>query len=552
MENYIADLKTNLKNNHIRRAKSLLNGFSRQPEATKRQVLHELALVSDAVAMNLLGHLAGENLRNDVVFPRFVQLIRDRSHVNFGFAAILYKVCGKKEMETAAPLMKHILINETDPGILAETITAAGTNRLDSLAKEIAEYLYFGNRELKAHAVRALEKINSPTSLKMLEDAADTVKCDRNILDALAVLRSTAALDAGTGESRKTGEEQAQGTAPIENGRAVSSLLKQLASKQIEKRFKAFCSLGEMDSSVVPRVVEALESKEHDLPVNGLGILARIRSNLAAEETAAFLNREKRSPGVTFAAYEALNSFGTIPSAASLIWGVDSPLIHVCMSAVGLLDRHFTDFVFAELQSRIESGSKTRHLLVQAIIDAKCTNIIEAFLGSDSFSYVASNHLAKRATPGALTPFIRIAGKRGLFAREKKYREMLADRKTPNRPVSIVVSCLPTVRNLYETILFSAGYLPRTFSSSQDAFEAMAGSAPRLVLCDLFLDGITGVDLAGEIRTLYRQNELPVVVSTRQKDFTGPEMKALCQESGINGIIEFPGTIRQIELVVNE
>ncbi|HKK89857.1 MAG TPA: response regulator, partial [Desulfobacteraceae bacterium] len=395
-------------------------------------------------------------------------------------------------------------------------------------------------------------KIGSPASLKMLEDAADTVKCDQNILDALAVLRSTAALDAGTGEPPETGQETRQETGNAESDRAVSALLKQLESKQVKERFEAVCSLGEMGSAVVPRVVETLETQDHDLPINALRLLGRIRSNLAAEETTAFLNREKRSPGVTFAAYEALNVCANIHSAAPLVWGVDSPLTHVRMSAVGLLDRNFTDVVFAELQNRIESGSKTRHLLVQAIIDSKCTKIIEAFLGSDSFSYVASNHLAKRATPEALKPFIRIAGKRGMTAREKKYREMLEDREQHNRSVAIVVSCLPTVRNLYETILFSAGYLPRVFSSSQDAFEAMAGSTPGLVLCDLFLDGITGFDLAGEIRHLYRQKELSVVVSTRQKDFTGPRMKALCRESGINGIIEFPGTITQIELSADE
>ncbi|MEA1969000.1 MAG: response regulator [Thermodesulfobacteriota bacterium] len=568
MTRYITQFKKSIKKADLKQAKSLLDNFNMEEEDTKLQILHELALAPDNTALNLLLYLASIDIRDDEIYNRLIQLITDRAHLNFGFATILYKICDKKQISKTVPLMKHILIHETDPGILAETINAAGKNKIKVLVKNVAEYIYYGNEELKALAVRALERTGSTAALQILEQAAETVKCDQNILDTISVLKSAnEPLGKADGKPEKL-EKRAESDKNREKEKTrerekisikkkeIDSLYTMLESNNPEARFKALGKIAEMEQDNSSRLVknlesENLESENHDLIINTLRIISKSIPNHMIEEISAVLSQKNINPGIQFAVYEALKAFPVIESAALLIKGIDNPAMHIRMSAVKLLDKNLTDFVYAEIKERIESGEQKRDILVQTIIDSKCTKIIDSLINSDSFSYIADNYLAKQAPLSCLQKFIAVFHQRGLKAREKKYKEMAENKNLQKRPSAIIISSLSTVLNLYEKILFSGGFAPRTFISAQDAFEAIAEAKPDLILSDLFLNDMTGINFAMELRELYSKKDLPVIISTRQKDFTGNFLKKECEKKEINGILEFPANINQIKALLN-
>jgi len=67
------------------------------------------------------------------------------------------------------------------------------------------------------------------------------------------------------------------------------------------------------------------------------------------------------------------------------------------------------------------------------------------------------------------------------------------------------------------------------------------------VICDLFLAQLTALDLAKEIRELYTPKEVPIIVSSLQKNLDKKILDAQFKEAGINDFWEFPPSPKQIK-----
>ncbi|MEA2060279.1 MAG: response regulator [Thermodesulfobacteriota bacterium] len=119
---------------------------------------------------------------------------------------------------------------------------------------------------------------------------------------------------------------------------------------------------------------------------------------------------------------------------------------------------------------------------------------------------------------------------------------MLKKRNIKKLPEAVIISDSKAVQKVYNKILFSNGFNPLVFDSIQKAFEAVTRSKPELVITELFLDEISGLELSKEIRKFYSVDEVPIIVSTRQKDFIDKTFKKKCFQSGVNDIVKFPIT----------
>jgi putative two-component system response regulator len=92
------------------------------------------------------------------------------------------------------------------------------------------------------------------------------------------------------------------------------------------------------------------------------------------------------------------------------------------------------------------------------------------------------------------------------------------NRVTPVGNTILVVEDDPGVRSLLSEALLSLGYAVRVATSAEQALTVMEGSPPDLVLTDVHMGAMSGVELCQRIKTDPRWALLPVVILTAVAD----------------------------------
>ncbi|MCK5348452.1 MAG: hypothetical protein KAJ25_03635, partial [Desulfobacula sp.] len=174
MDDYLPRLKKSIKTGKIGQAKTLLAQISSKPAHEKQEVLQILALAPDKTAFELLSFLTSKEHKDSEIYDRLVQLIIDRTHLSFSFALILCENADTKTIIRAAPLLRHILSNETNKKLLNKIINTAGKIKIESLTADIAEFIFYDDIGLKTEAVKALERIGTSSACRKLEYASKT------------------------------------------------------------------------------------------------------------------------------------------------------------------------------------------------------------------------------------------------------------------------------------------------------------------------------------------------------------------------------------------
>jgi HEAT repeat protein len=529
MEDYIRSLRKSIKTGNLEQAQSLLAQMASRPDPEKKEALEILALASDKTAFVLLSFLFSETRHDPDMHARLVRLITDRAHLEFHFALILLKAADPKKASNICPLLKHILTNETDKDLLKKILRAAGKFQMENMADDIAEFIFYDDPILKSAAVKALERIGTPKAYELLEQASKTEKCDRNILNTLEILKLKHTL-------KKTSDgDRTYLSNDIEKG------LKQLSSVDVNERFKAFITLSEKGSKLSSILAKYLKKNlDHDVTINILRLISRTIPVEAVNDLFDLITRKETDHTIRFAAYTALMAFPELESAALLIQGISESSLPVRLAAVKVLDKNLSDLVCAEIKNKIEAGTKKGEALAETILDARAKHLIEYLMVSDTFSYMASNYLSRTAPVQVLDTFIGILENKNLTSTARKYRVIREERATQDKKRVVVISSYESILNTYCKLLYTSGRPSLTFLRPQDAFEAMVSQKPAAVICDLFLNDMTGMDLAGEVRDLYSTEEVPVIISTLQKSLDRPLLQKELDRAGVNTLWEFP------------
>ncbi|MCG8641606.1 MAG: hypothetical protein MI862_17885 [Desulfobacterales bacterium] len=545
MENYLPALKKQLKTGNIDSAKHLLADLSSKQIDKKLEVLKILALAPDKTALQLLSFLTDSKNRDPDIYDRLIQLVIDRAHLNFSFVLILFENADSKTISQVIPLVRHILSNETDRDLLNKIIRTAGKLRIDRLTDDIAEFIFYDDPALKSEAIRALERIDTPRSCDRLIQASKTEKCDEDILDAVQVLSAKQKEESISAEpvavEKPVKIEEKKLSEPSE------PKLDDLTCDDIGKRFQAFSAFSRMEPEYIAGLFKSPDLENHDLTILLLQLIKRSIPLSAVLGLLDILSQKKIDSTVKFAAYSALESYPELKSAASVTQALSEPTLFVRIAALRVLNKNLSDFVLAEIRNKIESGTKKGETLAENILDSRSEHIIEQLMISDTFSYIASNYLARSAPIPCLDTFIRILEQRNLKSTARKYTDLKQQRTAQVRPQIIMISSNEAVLATYGKLISACGFDACGFRRPQEAFESFISEKPSAILCDLFLDEMTGLDIAGEIRELYSAEEVPFIISTLQKDLDKKGLKPELEKAGVNAICDFPAKTNQIK-----
>ncbi|MFH2092462.1 MAG: hypothetical protein ABIJ31_08870 [Pseudomonadota bacterium] len=538
MGDYIPNLKKSLKTGKIGLVKTLLADLVSKHFQEKLEVLEILALTPDKTALEVLYFLTSKEYHDPEIADRLIQLVIDRAHLNFSFVLILLQNADNQTLEQAIPLIRHILSSETDKDLLNKIIRTAGKMQIEPLADDIAEFIFYDDITLKSEAIKALERIGTQKACEKLIQASKTEKCDQDILDAIQVLSTRETIE----EPIPAVEIKQETITPVSDQE-----LDQLKSHNFEQRFKGFTAFSQKGSKTVAKLAKELAIDNHDLRINLLKLIKRTIPVSAVIRIFDILNQKDIETSVKFAAYSALESYPELKSAAAIVQGLSDPSLAVRIAAIRVLDKNLSDFVFAEIKNKIESGTKKGETLAENILDARAENIIEHLMISDTFSYMASNYLARTAPIQVIDTFIHILEKRNLKSTAKKFMDLRKEKASEKKHQIILISSSEAVLNTYNKLISACGFGVQMFQHSQDAFEAIVSQTPDAIVCDLFLDDMTGMDIARETRGLYTKDQVPFILSTLQKNLDKIFLQKQMDKIGINALCEFPARTSQIK-----
>ena len=97
--------------------------------------------------------------------------------------------------------------------------------------------------------------------------------------------------------------------------------------------------------------------------------------------------------------------------------------------------------------------------------------------------------------------------------------------------------------SVYRTVLHNPGCESLLFEFPASALESVKKEKPDIIISDLNMPEITGIDMTKEIRKRYGKEELPIVMATTQDESRDCESSL---EAGVNDIMRKPFTEKQV------
>ncbi len=78
----------------------------------------------------------------------------------------------------------------------------------------------------------------------------------------------------------------------------------------------------------------------------------------------------------------------------------------------------------------------------------------------------------------------------------------------------VIVEDDESIRMLLEVALSSNGYKPRGFDNAKSALENMRNEPPQVVIMDIMMDGMSGIDATRAMRSCKELKEVPIIMLT--------------------------------------
>ncbi|QPC84914.1 response regulator [Phototrophicus methaneseepsis] len=107
----------------------------------------------------------------------------------------------------------------------------------------------------------------------------------------------------------------------------------------------------------------------------------------------------------------------------------------------------------------------------------------------------------------------------------------------------LIVDDNPWNTQLVAEVLTRQDFVVETALRGDVALGMIAADRPDMVLLDIMLPDVNGMDIAKELRETYTPEELPIVAMTALNNTT---TKRQCKEIGFNEIIVKPVTNREV------
>ncbi len=426
-------------------------------------------------------------------------------------------MAGELRLEEVVDNLIEALLAATELDEINLLIDTLGEIGDPQATNTVSEFLYSGNRTLIIAATKALGKLGTPTAmLRLAERMGTDNQLDLLILDIFAKVQDSISLD---------------------------KLNEAMRSHYVHLRSYAKKTLVGIGPKAVPILTENLLFDDADLRIHTLNVLGDIGDPAAITPIRKLLHSHPANPNVRFAAYEALGLLPLDRGAYVLTQGLGDPVDHVCIAAAKAIDRNFNEIMAAGIKNLASERDEDAHRILKTAINAQAKQIFLSLMEEERFQPIALSHLG-RAHQDIRDFFYTILKEHGYSGLALKL--LAPEEKKTARKRICAVDDSRMILSIYKSTLHELGFEPVLFEFPASALEWLQSNTPEMVLTDLNMPDITGIDLTREIRKSFSKKDLPVVMVTTQ-DEANDNKAAL--EAGVNDILRKPFTAESLQAV---
>ena len=528
-QDLLDEIRFDIKKKDLIKARLVLSALEHVGRKTQKQALFEVSRSGDDFAIPLLAGVIAENPDVSESFPQLKETlfskIIDSSEVlldllsttkESSVKAFLAEAAGEIRLKAAVPALLNILSNKTDVKIIESAIIALGMIGDPSVVATVSEHLYSNSREVVLSTIRALGEIATASAVQKLGDKlGGDSELDLMIIDIVAKTQVPEALEI---------------------------LNKTLGSKNTQLHAVVKKKLGGVGVMSIRVLIKNLFLENRDLIIHSLNVLGDIGDSAAIPAIRKLIHQQPEDPNVRFAAYETLGRLPLDKGVYTLTAGLEDSAENVRNAAAKAIDRHYNAALAGGIRNLIRSGNIEALKIIAAIIDSQCNNIFLDLLEEDYFKGPAIDYMLDKAHPDVRSYFARILEKTG---HNDLAKEIMPKKKAriKKKLKVFVIDNSRMILNIYRNMLYNLEYESHLFEFPIKALEQLVKEKPDVILTDLIMPDISGIDLTKIVRKRYSKSELPIIMITTQKD--AQENKA-AYSAGVNDIIHKPFTEKQI------
>ncbi len=549
---FIDELKFCLGEEDIVKAKALLQfaSDSNVDSGVQKKALLELGKAPEKIAYPLLEYLTKLELSDTEVQGSLYELILDKSYGNTELvikyisendnqAKVMFiKAAGELNLIDTASVLKKIIAEEDDDTILIQAIKSLGVFRIPETLTAFAPLINHSDSSVKHAAIYAISEIAGKEGVDQLISFA-------------------------TSGQEETIKIAVEAIAEIQDAYSLEKLTSLLNSDITIARDTAIDQIMKLGVKAVPILTKAFENAQADYMVHLITTLGYIGDTTAVNPIIEIINTQPKDANIRQAAYEAMERLPSQKSAICLAQGLQDPVESVRMSAARAIDKNLSKALVAGLKNIVREGTQDSLNAVSALIDSESTNIYNFLIQEESFLEQAESHLVDKADPKTRDQFLGILKSKGIDKLAEKISEKASenDKTKVKKDASVkilVVDDSKMMLRLYQNKLTILGYEPTLFDLPEKVMPEINKAKPDLVITDLNMPNISGVELAREIRKKITRQDLPVIMITTQSDFIEDKEgdikvnSTMLEKSGINKILHKPFTDEEFTKVINE
>ncbi len=542
---FIDELKYCVGQSDVVKAVALLQFFSTISPKTQNMVLFEILKAADKVAYPMLERLSRQDIDDEAINEKVTGLILEKSYDN-GDLIVNYieksnkrnkqlyiKVAGNLRLRDAVSVLENILLKETHSGVLEEAIIALGHIGEQSASSTIARYLYGSNERLKVAAIKSLAELGGNSAIKKLfEGITGNSNSDYIIVKSLAQMQDKLSLE---------------------------KLTELLSSQFVDLRNAAIDGLIEIGSKSIPIVAENLKTDDTDTMIHSLNVLGNIGDITALPAIQKVIYNQPADPNVRFAVYEAMERLPSSKSAISLAQGLTDPVDHVRMAAAKAIDKNLSMVLIAGMKNMIEAKDEQSFNVVATLIDSGADNAFNFLIESETFQDYAVSHLVETAHPEIRDHFLKLLKSKG----EKKLSKRIKDAVEPEESIKkikvVAVDDSKMMLKIYMRALHEMGYESATYEFPAEAVKAIKKSKPDILITDLNMPEINGIQLTEELRKTYTSKQLPIIMITTQSDIPGQAVAGnkgspdnAVEKAGIDMVLNKPFQDTELQAAISD
>lgn len=292
--------------------------------------------------------------------------------------------------------------------------------------------------------------------------------------------------------------------------------------------------LAQIGDSVIPFLSSIFNEGNTDQKILAANLLALIKGKLGGDLLLSALDQgQAEDPNVRFAVYEALGSFPSMKTFVCLIEALSQTDHLILISVLSALNRYDFPFVADKVSEQINMETDQGRTIINAMIDSESDALIRKLFPISRLTEAIKQALFQAAQSRSSAVIESLCTE--LINSNEPCKKDSGSKSSGARILAADDSM--AIRKFYESILSSAGYQVFTAEDGLLAFTKLQFDRYDLLITDLNMPNMDGIELAGRVRGEESFNKMPIIMVTTESE---QSQRKLAEQQRIDAYVNKP------------